>query len=58
MEKDKKAFFYAPDGWHIVIYSSVRQSVRPSVSQSVRQFLFCPENNLKTMQGINMKLHR
>ena len=41
--------FYAPEGWHIVIDSSVRLSVHPS--------LFCPEHNFKTMQGIYIKLH-
>ena len=39
-------YFYAPEGWHIVIDSSVSQS------------LFCPEHNFKTMQGINIKHHR
>ena len=43
-----------------VAYSN--QFVRPSFSQSirlsVRPSLFCPEHNFKTMQGINMKLHR
>jgi len=37
-------FFYALEGWHIVIASSVYPS------------LFCLEHNFKTTQGINMKL--
>jgi len=41
--------FYAPEGWHIIIDSSVRQSVR----RSVRPFFV---RNLKTVQGINIKL--
>ena len=32
--------------------------VRPSVRPSVCPSLFCPDHNFKTMQGINMKLHR
>jgi len=47
-------FYYALERWHIVIDSSVSLSVR----HSVRLSLFCPEHNFKTMQGINMKLHR
>jgi len=50
---------YAPEGWHIVIDSSVRPSVSQSVCLSVRPSVpFCLEHNFKTIQGINMKRHR
>ena len=44
-------FFYAPEGWHIVIDCP---SVRPSVCPS----LFCREHNFETMQGIKINIHR
>ena len=66
-----KTIFFAKSLWNYVLFlfftsstwfvfktqSLITPSVSPSVHPSVRPFL-CPEDNLKTVQGINLKLHR